>query len=210
MRKWVDLRKNNTEVRRMLEKIEVYQQPSGFVDNVIFSWITQAQAEHTACSFEQRDLFASPISEDGKAVAWLSHQIQVFIAGKMSAALQLTDTHFAFLTQASCRISKENIKKEMRQRRQKEKDEGKCEDQDGPIGFRAGPYDILRVAFEAHEYAERINEEKDMVMRGQRENFFLSYRPNLSTGGMERCDTQVGRSRAFALCPLMPLGVALA
>ena len=53
MRKWVDLRKNNPEVRRMLEKIEVYQQPSGFVDNVIFSWITQAQAEHTGCSFEQ-------------------------------------------------------------------------------------------------------------------------------------------------------------
>ena len=93
----------------MLEKIEVYQQPSGFVDNIIFSWNTKVQAQHTVSSFEQRDLIASPMSEGGKAVAWLSHQIQTFIAGKMSAALQLTDTHFAFLIQAACRRSKEKI-----------------------------------------------------------------------------------------------------
>ena len=33
---WVELRHQNPEVRKMLEKIEVYQQPSGFVDNIIF------------------------------------------------------------------------------------------------------------------------------------------------------------------------------
>ena len=111
MRAWVELRKNNPEVRKMLEKIEVYQQPSGFVDNIVFTWITEAQAQHTSCSLEQRDLFASPISEDGKAVAWLSHQIQTFIAGKMSAPLQLTDTHFSFLIQAQCRRSKEKSRR---------------------------------------------------------------------------------------------------
>ena len=103
MRAWVILRRENPEVRKMLEKIEVYQQPAGFVDNVVFSWMSKNQAKTCVGSVEQRDLFASPLSENGKAVSFLSHQIQTFIAGKMSAALQLTDTHFGFMIKACTR-----------------------------------------------------------------------------------------------------------
>ena len=167
----------------MLEKIEVYQQPAGFVDNVIFSWITKHQAETTTASLEQRDLFASPLSENGKAVAFLSHQIQTFIAGKMSAALQLTDTHFSFMIKACSRRSKEQIKREMRT--QASRDE-----EDKPIGFRCGPYEVLRISYECHQYMEEQNEKKNTVLAGMRQNYMLSYRPNLRTGKMERCDTQ--------------------
>ena len=107
----------------------------------------------------------------------------------MSAALQLTDTHLSHMIQAQCRRSKEKIKKEMRQQRAEEKEKG-INAEDGPIGFKAGPYEVLRVAFEAHEYTEQMNEEFSSVIKGMRENFMLSYRPNLRTGRMERCDTQ--------------------
>ena len=130
----------------MLEKVEVDQQLSVFIDNIIFSWTAKGQAQWCTGSVEQRDLFASPISENGKEVALLSHQIQTFIAGKMSSALQLIDTHWSFL--------KAKTKKEMRQSTPKPKDGGST-----PIGFRAGPYETLRIAFEAHEYCEQVNEE---------------------------------------------------
>ena len=167
----------------MLEKLEVYQQPAGFVDNIIFSWIAKGQAQWCSASVEQRDLFASPIRECGKAIARLSHQIQTFIAGKTTSALQLTDTHWSFLVQSAVKRAKERIKKEMRQKAEKD---GKPK----PIGFKAGPYEVLRIAFEAHEHMEKVNEEKNYVVRGMRENYMLSHRPNLRTGKMERCDTQ--------------------
>ena len=183
MKHWVKLRRENPEVRKMLEKVEVYQQPAGFVDNVIFSWITKEQAKTCVGSVEQRDLFASPLSENGKAVSFLSHQVQTFIAGKMSAALQLTDTHFSFMIKACSRRCKENIKREMRA--QAEEDRVKH-----PVGFKCGPYEILRIAFEAHEYMEQKNIAENTVLAGMRQNYMLSYRPNLRTGKMERCDTQ--------------------
>ena len=170
-------------MRKMLEKIEVYQQPAGFVDNVVFSWMSKNQAKTCVGSVEQRDLFASPLSENGKAVSFLSHQIQTFIAGKMSAALQLTDTHFGFMIKACTRRVKEDIKREMRA-------EAEAKGQKHPIGFKCGPYEILRISYEAHVHMEQKNEAENTVLAGMRQNFMLSYRPNLRTGKMERCDTQ--------------------
>ena len=62
---WVQLRQEGPVVRKMLEKVDVYQQPSGFVDNIISSWIAKSQAQWCTGSVEQRDLFASSISENG-------------------------------------------------------------------------------------------------------------------------------------------------
>jgi hypothetical protein len=38
MKAWVQLRKSSPEVRKMLEKIDVMQQPAAYVDSIIVSW----------------------------------------------------------------------------------------------------------------------------------------------------------------------------
>ena len=52
------------------------------------------------------------------------------------------------MIKACARRSKEAIKREMRA-------EAEEKNQKHPIGFKCGPYEILRIAFEAHEYMEQ-------------------------------------------------------
>ena len=61
----------------MLEKVSVYQQPSGFADAIVSSWICQEVAAETPVSIWQRDLFAGALSEPVKRASWLGHQYQV-------------------------------------------------------------------------------------------------------------------------------------
>ena len=67
MKEWVKMRRESEDVRRMLGYIEVYQQPSGFADGVIVSWITEGHAERVPQAIHQRDLFAGRIQLVGLA-----------------------------------------------------------------------------------------------------------------------------------------------
>ena len=63
MKGFVKLRRESAEVRTVLEKIEVMQQPSAFADSIIVSWHVEAQSERISQAVRQRDLFASAFSE---------------------------------------------------------------------------------------------------------------------------------------------------
>ena len=76
----------------MLEDIEVFQQPAGFVDEIIMVWHLQLQAKRYPQCLHQRDLFAASLTETSQKACYLGQQVQTFIAGKMTPALQLTDT----------------------------------------------------------------------------------------------------------------------
>ena len=40
LKAWVNLRKQSAEVREWLKDIEVYQQPAGFMDGIVYAWRT--------------------------------------------------------------------------------------------------------------------------------------------------------------------------
>ena len=114
MRPWIELRKSSPEARKMLEVIDVYQQPNGFVDSIVMAWVTERASERIPIALHQRDLFAGALSETAKRASFLSHQAQTWIGGKMTAVLQLTDTDMAFPMKAGVREEKSKMKAEMR------------------------------------------------------------------------------------------------
>ncbi len=90
------LRESSEKVREMLKELEVMQQPSGFVDSIIMSWRIEAQMQEWPQALRMRDLHAAALSTEAKRVAWLAHQVPCWVAGKMTAALQVADAHIAF------------------------------------------------------------------------------------------------------------------
>ena len=168
-------------MRTMLEQIEIYQQPSGFADGVIVSWITEKSAERVPQAIHQRDLFAGAMGESAKRAAYLSHQAQAWVGGKMTAVLQLTDTDIAFPMKAGARNEMDKMKAEMR-------DEAVAM---GTVeSFKCGPKEVLRVAYAAHMRAVENNARDKVVLAGSRRNGMLSFRPSMGKGRLMRSDCQ--------------------
>ena len=92
MRAWVSLRSSSAVYQGMLEDLDIMQQPSGFIDNVLFKWRTEAQMEVYPQAVHLRDLFASALSQESRQIMVLAHQVPDWLGGKMTAALQVTDT----------------------------------------------------------------------------------------------------------------------
>ena len=178
---WVRMRRESEKVRSMLQVIEVYQQPSGFVDSVIMSWITERAAVEVPVALHQRDLFAGALSQSGKEASFLAHQVQAWIGGKMTCVLQLTDTDVSYPLKAGARAEQRRLKENMR---------GEAMGRGEVSTFRCGPLEVLRVAHAAHMKTVELNAEKDIVLSGLRRNGLLSYRPCLSQGCLRRADEE--------------------
>jgi hypothetical protein len=165
----------------MLKNIEIYQQPAGFSDSIIMSWMIERSSEEVPQAIHQRDLFAAALSEDAVKACFLSHQSQIWIAGKMTSVLQLTDTDMSYPLKAAAQRAKDRLKKEMRHAAMVS-NEKPC--------FRCGPYEILLIAYEAHEHMRKTNLAEQTVLKGLRRNGMLSWRPNLSLGKLVKCSEQ--------------------
>lgn len=182
MRAWVKLRRESEEVRRMLAAVEIYQQPAGFVDSVIMTWMIQALAREHSLSIHQRDMFSAALSSSTAQASHLSHSVLTFVAGKMTPVLQLTDTDLSFAVKRAADRVKAELRRDLRAEALK-----RCSE---PPAFVCGPYEILRVAFGAHEHQVKLNNENQTILKGLRRNGMLSYRPSLSKGKLVRSDTQ--------------------
>ena len=107
------LRKEHPEFFQRLRDlgVEIYQQPAGFEDSVITAWKIEKQAQAASCSIGLRDMFAGGLSETALATAATFGQLPVFIRGKMTAAVQVTDTDVAFRLKAKVRRRQQQLRK---------------------------------------------------------------------------------------------------
>ena len=144
------------------------QQPSGFQDSIISKWRIEGQASQYVQKLHSRDLNASYLSSSARMASFLSHEVNRFLAGKITAVLQLTDTDVAFSLKAAARRSQEQLRRELRQ---------KAIEEDIACVCRCGPYEILRIAHEAFKHCEKQNQEEQTLLKGLRRNGFLAYRP---------------------------------
>ena len=113
LRSWVKLRRENADVRRMLEKVEVMQQPAGFSDSIIAKWRIEQMCVENVGVLHSRDLCGSYLSETSRKASFLSHEINHWIAGKLSAVLQVTDTDVAFPFKAAARREQATLRGEL-------------------------------------------------------------------------------------------------
>jgi hypothetical protein len=111
MRSWRLLRREKPEWFR---KVSVYEQPSGFVDGVIQSWMMEELAESVGPAVWQRDCFAAAFTASSRQSMFAGHQIPCTIAPKMTASLQLTDTDFSKAFKARARLESEKVQSEER------------------------------------------------------------------------------------------------
>ena len=116
MRSWVQLRRENPQARKLVQEIELMQQPSGFQDSIISKWRIEAQASQYVQKLHSRDINASYLSSSARMASFLSHEVNHFLAGKITAVLQLTDTDVAFSLKAAARRSQEQLRRELRQK----------------------------------------------------------------------------------------------
>ncbi len=105
----VGWRKLRQEKPEWLQKVHVYQQPSGYVDSVVQSWITEDLAEIVGPGIFQRDCFAASFTQSSRSAMFSAHQLAAAIAPKMTASLQLTDTDFAKSCKAAAKMESEEI-----------------------------------------------------------------------------------------------------
>jgi hypothetical protein len=181
LKAWVDLRNQSAEVREWLKEIEVYQQPAGFMDSIIYRWRTEAQMLHWPQAVHVRDLFAAALTDNARKIGVLAHQVPAWIGGKMTAALQVTDTDLARPLKVAANKAKELIRKELRE---------KANLEGVKHVFKCGPFEVLRIAHAGHQHMKEINAQGDIVLKACRRNHFLAYRPSLSQGKLVKAGEQ--------------------
>ena len=114
LRSWVKLRNENPKAREMLKYIDVMQQPSGFQDSIISLWRVESEAscgKYPQC-LHSRDLNASYLSEAARQGMFLSHEVGHFIAGKVGAVIQPTDTGVVFPLKAQASRTQNEMRRQ--------------------------------------------------------------------------------------------------
>jgi hypothetical protein len=172
LKSWVELRRSNPVAREMLQHIELMQQPAGFQDSII----SKLRIEQTAGEgqrFMSRDLNASYLSEGARKASFLSQEICHFEAGKITAVIQPTDTDVAFSYKALTNAESNRLKRELRD---------KAIEQNTQAVYRCGPYEVLRVVYQAHIKLQQQDVESQALLACFRRNGFLAYRPDFEKG----------------------------
>ena len=153
--------------------MRVYQQPAGFKDSIITGWKIEEQAKTAPVSISLRDMFAGGLSESALSTCAAYNQIPTFIRGKMTAAVQVTDTDVAFRVKAKVRRRQQALRKEL---------QALASMEGTRAVFKCGAYEVLRVLAEAIEDIKKDFAEDDTLKKAVVRNGWCNLRPKMSKG----------------------------
>ena len=155
---WRELRERRPE---LFECLVLFQQPAAFMDEITQLWAIEDLARRVPQAVHQRDLFAAALTKLCLTAMKLSGQIPAWIAAKMTAVLQLTDTDIAFILKAFARKKKVEVAEAM-----KALARGAGEVPD----FFCNKERIMEIALAAHIGVVQRNLETKLVLAGVRRN----------------------------------------
>ena len=111
----IDFPRDNPKTAHLLEKVDVMCQPAAVTDSIIFSWIAEDLAREYGATVWTRDVCGGAGGgESCRTAMFAAGSLGTYIAAKMTAVLQPTDTDFAFLLKRFA----DEYKLEQRQQRQ--------------------------------------------------------------------------------------------
>ena len=168
MASYVELRKRRPE---LFKNLVVFQQPAAWMDEITQLWAIEDLARRVPQAVHQRDLFAAALSDTCKKGMQLGLQIPSWIASKMSAVLQLTDTDVAFPMKRDAEAAKEELSRAMRSAAARRGERA---------SFHCGAEQIMEIAAKAHEGMIERNAKSKIVLAGSRRNGMLAWRPDLN------------------------------
>ena len=187
MKSFVALRKDCPD---LFKNLVVMQQPAAFIDGILHHWSLEDLFQRYPRSIWQRDALQTHMSEQAVADYRLGWQVPVWIAGKMTPVLQLTDTDIAFLMKAYSQTAKEKVACDMK---------ALAREAGVRASFEFGTYDILKVIQEANTMLEKKVKESNLVLAAFRRNGMLAYRPCFKEGRLVLAGSQ-------AWCKDLPQG----
>ena len=169
----LNLRDFHPECAQWFEVIDWMQQPAGFCDAVICVWRIEAMAKEDPQSLVQRDLFTGALTLESKEAMRVAQSVPCWIAGKMTAALQLVDTDLAHRIKNFARAIQDSIRRDLR---------NKAESENTPVILKCGIYEIAKIVFESHVKLSAYCDETEVILHGLRRNCLLSKRPDYEQG----------------------------
>ena len=111
---------------------------------------------------------------------FLSQCLQAMIAGKMTPALQLTDTDVAAVMKRASEVKKRDMMSESRERAQARGEKSPA--------TSCSKVDMLRFCLAGHETVEELNAETNYLLAGVRRNGFLRCKPYVKNRRLVRAD----------------------
>jgi hypothetical protein len=118
-------------------------------------------------------LNASYLSEGARKASFLSQEICHFEPGRITAVIQPTDADVAFSYKALTNVESNRLKRELRD---------KAIEQNTQAVYRCGPYEVLRVVYQAHIKLQQQEVESQALLACFRRKGFLAYRPDFEKG----------------------------
>ena len=171
MVEWRQL-KFDPKTAHLFEKVDVMQQPAAVTDSVIFTWIAEEQAETYGASLWTRDVCGGAGGGDACATAmFAAGQMANYIAAKMTAVLQPTDTDFAFLLKRFAEECK------LQHRQEKLAALAQLGLEPGELPRHYGALEILTVVDAALRKLEQRTLDENLILKSLARNGFLEYRP---------------------------------
>ena len=165
---YVELRKSNPE---LFKDLVVMAAPAGFMTEVTQVWAIEDVYERCGQTVHQRDMLGSAMAATARKAMQLCQSIPTWIAGKMTPALQLTDTDVAHRLKAFARREKQRVLTDQKHAAQAAGVE--------PM-YSCGPEQIVRIAAGAHARLEQAQEEDDFIVAGMCRAGHFAYRPSLA------------------------------
>ena len=175
---YVALRKEKPE---LFKDVIVYSAPAANETTITEVWQTQDLQKRVGQTIHQRDMYSAGLAGDSRKAHQLCQSLSTWIAGKMTPALQLTDTDASKKVQDACREAKMKIMLE-----QKKAAEALGVE---PV-YRCDAEQIMELANYSHKALVRQQLENEFVVAGAYRNGMLAYRPSFREGKLVRSSEQ--------------------
>ena len=175
-------RKLRTERPYLFEGISLMQQPAAVVDSVITTWTIMEMALKYPCMLWQRDLSGGGgFSLQAKQAMKIAGQVPSWIAGKMTAVLQITDTDQAYLMKCYAEEVKREVRLEL---------EAVAAQAHKEVSLKCGAFEIMQIIAGALKKLKDTTIQKNVVLAAARRNGILAYRPDMKEKKLVDCSDQ--------------------
>ena len=172
LREWVSLKKKSP---RLFEHVEVMAQPCAVVDSLITKWSMEGMQKRHGCTLWMRDSCGGGgKSKSGESLAFAVNQCTHFIAGKMTSAVQMTDTDFSYRVKCFAAQCGREIKTEQKAAAEQSR-EGvhKME--------HWGCRELIDVVHRSLTKLKAVERAENLTLKSASRNGFLAWRPNMKT-----------------------------
>ena len=154
-------------------------------------WHLDEQGKQFPFSLALRDLFTGAYCDNSRLVMAAISQVSAWIWGKMTPVAQLSDTTAIFPFKRFLHAEQNQLRSELK---------AMHEEQGSELSYKCGYYELLRMLTRALDKLDAFMDDpkKSRTLRDSVRNGAFVWRPNYTTGKLERAEDQAWAKRIGA------------